>query len=196
MNCGTTSGQAELDKEDKLIEEQIYESFNDISLTMNSENKTFTTEESLGIETKNLAKKSACEKTASFLSEMGFYSDVSKESSTVSVISMQHLKKKRKKKRKHLDFNEEGIVVSADFTGNEVKKQNNETAEVDEALKKYWYQRYRLFSRFDEGIKLDHGTEFYVFKVELLLELNYFNRFVVFSYSRKNRNPHISTLSL
>lgn len=24
-------------------------------------------------------------------------------------------------------------------------------------LAKYWAQRYRLFSRFDEGIKLDHG---------------------------------------
>lgn len=24
-------------------------------------------------------------------------------------------------------------------------------------LAKYWAQRYRLFSRFDEGVKLDHG---------------------------------------
>ena len=24
-------------------------------------------------------------------------------------------------------------------------------------LAKYWAQRYRLFSRFDEGIKMDHG---------------------------------------
>lgn len=41
-------------------------------------------------------------------------------------------------------------------------------------LAKYWAQRYRLFSRFDEGIKLDHGqfelcliircTNFYIFQ--------------------------------
>ena len=26
------------------------------------------------------------------------------------------------------------------------------------AVEKYWSQRYRLFSRFDEGVTLDHGT--------------------------------------
>ena len=29
---------------------------------------------------------------------------------------------------------------------------------ADRQLHKYWLQRYRLFSRFDEGIKLDRGT--------------------------------------
>lgn len=29
---------------------------------------------------------------------------------------------------------------------------------ADPELVKYWAQRYRLFSRFDEGIKLDRGT--------------------------------------
>lgn len=28
----------------------------------------------------------------------------------------------------------------------------------DEMLQKYWYQRYRLFSRFDKGIKIDKGA--------------------------------------
>jgi len=32
----------------------------------------------------------------------------------------------------------------------------------DFTLKKYWYQRYNLFSRFDEGIKLDRGEFFFI----------------------------------
>lgn len=28
----------------------------------------------------------------------------------------------------------------------------------NEKLKKYWYQRYRLFSKFDKGIRLDEGA--------------------------------------
>lgn len=37
-------------------------------------------------------------------------------------------------------------------------------AEVSEnkELKKYWWQRYRLFARFDEGIRLDHDSWFSV----------------------------------
>jgi len=41
----------------------------------------------------------------------------------------------------------------------EKKKKVEMPAEVSEnkELKKYWWQRYRLFARFDEGIRLDHG---------------------------------------
>ena len=162
-----SSGEAELDLEDKFKEEEIEESFKDLSLAMSSDNKTSAMDESLCIKTKQAKIKSACEKTASFLSEMGFYSDVSKECSTVSVNNMQHLKKKRKKKRKQVDTTDKDFAP--DLAGNEVKKQNIETAEVDEALKKYWYQRYRLFSRFDEGIKLDHGIESICFYLKNLL---------------------------
>lgn len=30
--------------------------------------------------------------------------------------------------------------------------------DIDKTLMKYWVKRYRLFSKFDEGIKLDRGT--------------------------------------
>lgn len=30
----------------------------------------------------------------------------------------------------------------------------------DSVLRKYWYQRYRLFRKFDDGIKLDRGRYF------------------------------------
>ena len=29
--------------------------------------------------------------------------------------------------------------------------------EEDEELHKYWFQRYRLFSRYDEGVRMDRG---------------------------------------
>lgn len=32
----------------------------------------------------------------------------------------------------------------------------------DEKLQKYWYQRYRLFSRFDKGIKIDRGAFYFI----------------------------------
>ena len=31
----------------------------------------------------------------------------------------------------------------------------------DEELHKYWNQRYRLFSKFDDGVKLDRGKYFF-----------------------------------
>ena len=39
------------------------------------------------------------------------------------------------------------------------KKKTEMPSEVAEhkELKKYWVQRYRLFTRFDKGIKLDYG---------------------------------------
>lgn len=46
-------------------------------------------------------------------------------------------KEKRKKKRKRKGLPKEVLE--------------------NERLLKYWYKRYRLFSRFDEGIKLDEG---------------------------------------
>ena len=31
-------------------------------------------------------------------------------------------------------------------------------ADIPDSLVKYWHQRYRLFSKFDYGIKLDYGN--------------------------------------
>lgn len=55
-------------------------------------------------------------------------------------------KKKKKKKARRRKRREVG--VDADMPP--------EIAAEPE-LAKYWAQRYRLFSRFDEGVKLDHG---------------------------------------
>ena len=46
------------------------------------------------------------------------------------------------------------------------KQQDDETQKVlqlpeipeNKELKKYWAQRYKLFSKFDKGIRLDYGT--------------------------------------
>lgn len=37
--------------------------------------------------------------------------------------------------------------------------QNIDSSENENVLDKYWHQRYRLFHRFDEGIKLDEGNQ-------------------------------------
>lgn len=55
------------------------------------------------------------------------------------VVSKSKSKKKKKKKQKR-----PSIPMPEDVAS-------------DEELKKYWFQRYRLFSKFDEGIKLDRG---------------------------------------
>ena len=41
----------------------------------------------------------------------------------------------------------------------ELKRKSNLNSKMPEGkgLQKYWIQRYRLFSRFDEGIQLDNG---------------------------------------
>ncbi|XP_033738758.1 trimethylguanosine synthase-like [Pecten maximus] len=61
---------------------------------------------------------------------------------TKSVISVTKEKKRRKKKKKQPPIPEE--------------------IESDPELRKYWAQRYRLFTRFDEGIKLDREGWFSV----------------------------------
>lgn len=56
--------------------------------------------------------------------------------------------KKKKKKKKNKDKKASGLPP--------------EIAAVPE-LAKYWAQRYRLFSRFDDGIKLDRGKIYVYF---------------------------------
>lgn len=50
-------------------------------------------------------------------------------------------------------------------------------------LAKYWAQRYRLFSRFDEGIKLDHGQSELSF--ELTFKKKLFFHFPVYNIYNK-----------
>ena len=38
------------------------------------------------------------------------------------------------------------------------KKKMPSEFKADEEMKKYWGQRYRLFTKFDQGIKMDRGT--------------------------------------
>lgn len=45
------------------------------------------------------------------------------------------------------------------------KKKPSFPLEIKEnaKLRKYWHRRFSLFSKFDQGIKLDEGTEFFFF---------------------------------
>ena len=45
------------------------------------------------------------------------------------------------------------------------------TAKDSPALVKYWSQRYRLFSKFDDGVCLDHGEHKATYAVGLLVVL-------------------------
>lgn len=45
-------------------------------------------------------------------------------------------------------------------------------------LAKYWAQRYRLFSRFDEGVKLDHGQS----KLCLLMDCTFTINILMFIF--------------
>lgn len=62
-----------------------------------------------------------------------------------------------------LDCDDEQVTLSickVEETKTEFSDDQNTISEAckDEKLQKYWYQRYRLFSRFDNGIKIDRGT--------------------------------------
>ena len=158
-HCQASADETELNQTEGEI---VVESLKELSLTMSSSNNTLASSiddlPSTSDETKQQSHKSASEKTKRFLSEMGFYSEVSQGSSSITVDSMQNLKKKRKRKRKHADQIDRDNYASAS-TANKINKQEKAPADIinSQVLKKYWFQRYRLFSRFDEGIKLDHG---------------------------------------
>ncbi|XP_067677508.1 uncharacterized protein [Haliotis asinina] len=69
---------------------------------------------------------------------------VFKQDTWDKVVSKSKKSKKKKKKQKR-----PSIPMPEDVA-------------ADEELKKYWFQRYRLFSKFDEGIKLDRESWFSV----------------------------------
>lgn len=70
-------------------------------------------------------------------------------------------------------ISQENILVSKTQKKKKRKqnKRNNLPAEVDSTLMKYWVKRYRLFSKFDQGIKLDRGENIF------FLSLFYFCNF-------------------
>lgn len=70
------------------------------------------------------------------------------------------LKKKKKKKARRRMRREVGVDVPPEIA-------------AEPELAKYWAQRYRLFSRFDEGVKLDHGQS----DLYLSLKINIFLHF-------------------
>ena len=53
-------------------------------------------------------------------------------------------------------------MSAAESEENCLDKTENESNPPDESLAKYWHQRYRLFSRYDEGIKMDDEAWFSV----------------------------------
>lgn len=72
----------------------------------------------------------------------GIVNNQEAEQNCTKVIEDDSAKRTQKKKRRKQ--NKKNVNLPSEF-GN------------DKTLTKYWYNRYRLFSRFDEGIKLDRG---------------------------------------
>lgn len=64
----------------------------------------------------------------------------------------------------------ESVVTNSTLKNPKVKKKRKKRKlvavppeiQADAQLRKYWVQRYRLFSKFDEGIKMDHGKGMFV----------------------------------
>lgn len=68
--------------------------------------------------------------------------------------------------------------------------EDDETIPFGGENERYWNNRYRLFSRFDEGIKMDKG------KANLYPPLTQGNRRMVLSYSRTHCYAHCREVCL
>jgi len=115
--------------------------------------------------------KNILEKTKDYLKELGFSTAINEPLSCITDCKIETKKKKRKRPNKHKIV--PGPVLSdpsslAELYENDQlvqkKKKTEMPSEVAEhkELKKYWVQRYRLFTRFDKGIKLDYDSWFSV----------------------------------
>ena len=131
--------------------------------------------------------KNILEKTKDYLKELGFSTAINEPLSCITDCKIETKKKKRKRPNKHkivpgpvlsdpsslvskfwlstcfICLNSVLSIVQAELYENDQlvqkKKKTEMPSEVAEhkELKKYWVQRYRLFTRFDKGIKLDYG---------------------------------------
>ncbi|KAG2183783.1 hypothetical protein INT43_006794, partial [Umbelopsis isabellina] len=86
----------------------------------------------------------------------------------------QKSKKSRKKKKKGLPVDlTAGMTVEerVEFTHFEGKRVRYEAKEMKGELKKYWYKRYDLFSKYDDGIKMDRESWFSVTPEKIAVHL-------------------------
>lgn len=75
--------------------------------------------------------------------------------------------------------------------GDSVDWVEPEECPIDPSLAKYWSQRYRLFSRFDEGIVMDHGME-----ISTTLHLMHIYRGLVLSDTRADCSEDSGTMCM
>ncbi|XP_046451399.1 trimethylguanosine synthase-like isoform X3 [Daphnia pulex] len=119
----------------------------------------------------NQSEKTILEKTQDFLDGLGLASNMKSADSNITCCKVLAMKKKKKKKKKKVAYNTvvaEQIAHYAKFGLN--MQEDEETQNVQQLpeipenkeLKKYWAQRYRLFSKFDKGIRLDYDSWFSV----------------------------------
>uniref|UniRef100_A0A0P6G2W7 Trimethylguanosine synthase n=1 Tax=Daphnia magna TaxID=35525 RepID=A0A0P6G2W7_9CRUS len=121
----------------------------------------------------NHSEKGILEKTRDFLVGFGLASNMNKTGSNISsckVLAMKKKKKKKKSKNKKLYHSKMAAEQLACYVKTDDKKEEDEETQTacspevleNKELTKYWAQRYRLFSRFDQGIKLDYDSWFSV----------------------------------
>lgn len=106
-------------------------------------------------------------------------------------------RRKRKRKKKQRDANDapphssppnKKRAMSINPFASEVTQMNRIIAE-DDPLHKYWSQRYRLWSRFDEGIQMDDGMH-HCYHDRSLPKIIHNNRRMVFRDPRGNCVSH------
>ncbi|KAI9554882.1 hypothetical protein GHT06_020159 [Daphnia sinensis] len=121
---------------------------------------------------KNHSEKGILEKTQDFLVGLGLTSNINKTGSNISSCKVLAMKKKKKKKSKNKKLYHGKMAAEqlACYLKSDNNKEEGEEMQTtcspelpeNKELMKYWAQRYRLFSRFDQGIKLDYDSWFSV----------------------------------
>lgn len=157
----TLSTDFERDQTDQDFDD-ILENFNQVMLE-----PTMADDQS-SKEAKEQREKSSLEKTKDFLSKMGFSGLPSASSSCITNCEVVARKKKRKKKQQpvgRVDMvpggsQKEDTEETPSNDDDVVHLKHKESSSSDKIHKKFWAQRYRLFSRFDKGIRLDEGNVF------------------------------------
>jgi len=107
-----------------------------------------------------------------YLTDLGFSTTISQPSSGILDWTSETMikKKKKKPKKKHklvpepvlCNLTPSELSESVQPLAKKMKIPPPPEVEANKELKKYWVQRYRLFTRFDHGIKLDYESWFSV----------------------------------
>lgn len=71
------------------------------------------------------------------------------------------IKSKRLNLNKRYEYDDEGNLKSKAFREEDGQEGENPEQGLSSVTKKYWHQRYRLFSKFDDGIKMDSDESWF-----------------------------------